>query len=67
MDTFYNAGVNGCDSIVTTNLTVLPLATYTQNPVICQGGSFIENGHTYTTSNTYMDTFTMPAPMAVIV
>jgi|GEM_PF-2111556 len=58
MDTFYNAGVNGCDSIVTTNLTVLPLATYTQNPVICQGSSFIENGHTYTTSNTYMDTFT---------
>jgi gliding motility-associated-like protein len=58
IDTFTNAGVNGCDSIVTTNLTVLPLASYTQNPIICQGSSFIENGHTYTATNTYMDTFT---------
>ena len=56
-DTFYNAAVNGCDSVVTTNLTVLPLATFTQNPAICQGQSFVENGHTYTTTNTYTDTF----------
>ena len=57
IDTFKNAGVNGCDSIVTTNLTVLPVSTYTQNPTICQNGSFVENGHTYTATNTYIDTF----------
>jgi gliding motility-associated-like protein len=58
IDTFTNASVTGCDSIVTTNLTVNPLAAYTQYDTICQGGSFTENGHTYTTTNTYVDTFT---------
>jgi gliding motility-associated-like protein len=57
MDTFTNASVNGCDSIVTTNLYVLPQAAYTQYDTICQGSSFTENGHTYTMSGTYMDTF----------
>ena len=57
LDTFFNASVAGCDSIVTTILTVNPVPTYTQSPSICQGSSFIENGHTYTTVNTYLDTF----------
>ena len=57
LDTFFNASVAGCDSIVTTILTVNPIPTYTQSPSICQGSSFIEHGHTYTTSNTYLDTF----------
>ncbi len=57
IDTFYNASVTGCDSIVTTILTVRPLANYTQYDTICYGGSFVENGHTYTTANSYIDTF----------
>jgi gliding motility-associated-like protein len=58
MDTFYNGSVTHCDSIVTTNLYVYPLATYTQFDTICHGGSFVENGHIYTSAGTYMDTFT---------
>ena len=57
IDTFFNSSMYGCDSIVTTHLKVNPLSAYTQFDTICQGGSFIENGHTYTTTNTYIDTF----------
>ncbi|MDB5228891.1 MAG: hypothetical protein JWN78_3084 [Bacteroidota bacterium] len=46
----------GCDSIVTTNLTVNPVKTITQNPVICQGASITVGNHTYTSSGTFTDT-----------
>ena len=42
----------GCDSIVTLNLTVTPALTHTINPVICQGNSYSFGGTNYTTSQT---------------
>jgi len=54
VDTLVSA--SGCDSIVTTNLTVNPTATFTQNPVICQGDSVVINGNSYTTTGNYNDT-----------
>jgi uncharacterized repeat protein (TIGR03803 family) len=45
----------GCDSAVTTNLTVLPYNTFTQSPTICAGHSITVGTHTYTTSATYTD------------
>jgi uncharacterized repeat protein (TIGR03803 family) len=50
--------VTGCDSTVTTNLTVRPPNTFTQSPVICQGESVTVGNNTYTTSNTYIDVLT---------
>src|SRR5690606_10199859 len=47
-DTFQTA--QGCDSIVTLNLTVTPAITNTINPVICQGQSYPFGGTNYTTS-----------------
>ncbi len=42
---------NGCDSIVTLNLTVNPVLTGTEIVSICQGQSYTFNGIVYTTSN----------------
>lgn len=50
--------VNGCDSTVTTNLTVLPANTLTQSPSVCAGHSITVGSHTYSTSATYTDVFT---------
>ena len=47
-DTFTSAG--GCDSIVTLNLTVLPIIADTINPQICSGQSFSFNGIAYSGS-----------------
>ncbi len=47
-----------CDSIVTTNLTVLPANTFSQTLSLCQGNSITVGAHTYTASNTYTDTLT---------
>lgn len=45
--------VNGCDSTIVTQLTVLP-STTTNNPqTICQGESYSFNGNAYTTSGNY--------------
>ncbi len=49
---------NGCDSIVTTNLTILPLAYQTRQITICTGNSFFAGGAVQTQSGTYLDTFT---------
>ncbi len=49
-------GSNGCDSIVTLNLTVKPNSTGTINASICQGQSYLFNGVNRTTSGTYLDT-----------
>ncbi len=46
----------GFDSIVTTNLTVIPISTNIQNPNICQGESISVGSNIYTTPGTYIDT-----------
>ncbi len=47
--------VNGCDSIVTTILTVIPSYSVSNPQTICQGESYAINGSTYTLANTYVD------------
>ncbi len=47
--------VNGCDSTVTSHLTVLTAITHTQSPIVCVGQSVSVGSHTYTTSGTYTD------------
>ncbi len=54
LDTLLNA--SGCDTIVTTSLTVLPVLNSSQNITICNGQNFIINGHSYNTTGTYQDT-----------
>lgn len=57
VDTLTSAG--GCDSVITTNLTVNSSASSVQNPVICSGNSFVlPGGNTVTVSGTYVDTLT---------
>ena len=55
-DTFTNAV--GCDSVVTTNLTVLPNSTFVQDVELCPGESVVVGSSTYTTDGTYTDTVT---------
>ncbi|MCB0520992.1 MAG: DUF11 domain-containing protein, partial [Saprospiraceae bacterium] len=47
---------NGCDSVVTLNLTVLPNAAATLNETICAGESFSFKGNNLTVAGTYLDT-----------
>lgn len=49
---------NGCDSIVTTNLTVLSNNTFTQSDTICNGQSITVGSNTHSTSGTFIDTLT---------
>lgn len=49
---------SGCDSTVTTNLTVSPAIASSQSPVVCAGGSVTVGGNTYTTNGTYVDILT---------
>lgn len=46
----------GCDSIVTTQLTVLPLNQNIINPIICNGSYFQVGNNIYNISGTYIDT-----------
>ncbi len=46
----------GCDSIITTKLTVSPILSGSQQFSICQGKSVVVGSHTYTVSGTYKDT-----------
>lgn len=48
---------NGCDSTLTTDLTVLPTLSITQNFNICDGDSIIIGGNTYSTTGIFNDTF----------
>ncbi len=48
---------NGCDSTLTTDLTVLPTPSITQNFNICDGDSIIIGGNTYSTTGVFIDTF----------
>lgn len=50
------SSVFGCDSIIETNLTVLPQSLGTQQVSICSGEVFTFNGNQYTTSGLYTDT-----------
>jgi gliding motility-associated-like protein len=53
-DTLQNA--SGCDSIVTTNLTVNKIYSRTQNIAICPTSSYSINNRVYTQAGTYNDT-----------
>ncbi|MEO6902514.1 MAG: T9SS type A sorting domain-containing protein [Bacteroidia bacterium] len=46
----------GCDSIVTTQLTISPILIVSQQLTICAGKSIVIGKHTYTVSGTYKDT-----------
>jgi len=48
--------VNGCDSILTTTLTVSTVLTSNQNNSICQGDSILLGGFYQTASGVYYDT-----------
>lgn len=48
----------GCDSIITTHLTVGNQINVVLNPQICVGDDFTVGTHTYNTSGTYVDTLT---------
>lgn len=52
------AAMNGCDSIVTTNLGVSPSSTTSQSFTICNGQSVTVGSNTYTASGTYTDSLT---------
>lgn len=49
---------NGCDSVLTTDLTVMPAITSSQNFTYCQGGSVTVGSSTYTATGTYFDLLT---------
>ena len=51
------SSTSGCDSIVTSTLTVLPPNVYNQYPVLCGGGSVTVGSSTYSTSGSYIDVF----------
>ena len=48
----------GCDSIITTYLTVNPIKHTSLNPIICQGELYQVGNHYYTLNGTYIDTLT---------
>lgn len=50
---------NGCDSIITTNLSVTPIITFSQNITICLGASYtLPGGTSVTSAGVYNDTLT---------
>ena len=50
--------VNGCDSVIVTQLSV-NLTSLSNNPqTICEGSSYVFNGNTYTIAGNYNDTLT---------
>jgi hypothetical protein len=53
-DTLTN--MSGCDSVVTTTLTVLPANTFTQNITLCAGDSIAVGNNVYSAAGTYNDT-----------
>lgn len=56
-DVFQSA--NGCDSTVTTQLTVIPAPGSNNSQTVCAGESYSFNGHTYSTTGTYTDTLSV--------
>lgn len=53
-DTLQSSG--GCDSIVTTQLAVLPLVTFSQQVTLCAGESLTVGNSQYSASGTFTDT-----------
>ncbi len=49
---------NGCDSVVTLNLTVHPNISVSLDAEICQGETYAFNGQSLTAAGTYVETFT---------
>lgn len=49
--------IQGCDSTIITQLTVLPEITNSNPQTVCFGESYSINGNTYATSGTYTDVF----------
>ncbi|MEI6487848.1 MAG: PKD domain-containing protein [Bacteroidota bacterium] len=49
---------NGCDSIVSTNLTINPAIINSQSYNLCAGGSITVGSNTYSISGVYTDVFT---------
>ena len=50
------SNIAGCDSTITTYLTVLPEIEESYNTVLCSGDSLVIHGQVYTASGTYQDT-----------
>ncbi len=50
--------VEGCDSLVNLNLTVVPFPRTDLQPVICEGDTFSVGGNPYFQTGVYMDTLT---------
>jgi gliding motility-associated-like protein len=48
--------IRNCDSIITTNLTVLNEITFSQNIFICEGQSYTIGNNTYSVTGIYRDT-----------
>jgi len=59
MDTL--ASVDGCDSVITTTLTVNPTFATTETAAICSGDSILLGGAFRMTAGTYMDTLSSTA------
>ncbi len=49
---------NGCDSILTVNLSIVPALTETRSVQTCAGTPYTLNGQTYTLAGTYQQNFT---------
>ena len=50
-------GSNGCDSILTLNLSLLPTSNGTLSVFICEGSSYLFNGINVSIPGVYLDTF----------
>jgi hypothetical protein len=55
-DTLVGMSVNGCDSIVSTDLSITPSASFSQTVVECAGYSITVGTNTYTTTGVYTNT-----------
>ena len=50
------SSANGCDSIVYTNISVMPPIIWNQTYLICDGDSIVVGSNVYDTAGAYMDT-----------
>ncbi|MCX6231181.1 MAG: gliding motility-associated C-terminal domain-containing protein [Bacteroidetes bacterium] len=55
-DTLFS--VAGCDSIISTQISVKPVSQFSQSKKLCQGEVFSIGNHNYTSSGIYADTLT---------